>query len=67
MLTLNVEYVSTFIGFQSNKGDFMFQITFKFYENISSQFVMTYPVKSQKTALPLAFAEHRSACNYSGC
>ncbi len=38
--------------------DFMFQLTKKEWENMSSQIVMTYPVKRPKTALPLAFTEH---------
>lgn len=38
--------------------DFMFQLTKKEWETISSQFVMTYPSKRPKTALPLAFTEH---------
>lgn len=38
--------------------DFMFQLTKKEWETMSSQFVMTYPVKRPKTALPLAFTEH---------
>jgi hypothetical protein len=38
--------------------DFMFQITKKEWESMSSQIVMTYPVKRPKIALPLAFTEH---------
>ncbi len=38
--------------------DFMFQLTKKEWETMSSQFVMTYPIKRPKTALPLAFTEH---------
>ncbi|PCH91310.1 MAG: DNA-binding protein [Bacteroidetes bacterium] len=38
--------------------DFMFQLTRKEVETISSQFVMTYPAKRPKTALPSAFTEH---------
>jgi len=38
--------------------DFMFQLTQNEWKNMSSQFVMTYPVKRPKTALPLAFSEH---------
>ncbi len=38
--------------------DFMFQLSKKEWENMSSQIVMTYPVKRPKTALPLAFTEH---------
>ncbi len=38
--------------------DFMFQLTAKEWESMSSQIVMTYPVKRPKTALPLAFTEH---------
>jgi hypothetical protein len=37
--------------------DFMFQLTLQEWENMSSQFVMTYPNKRPKTALPLAFTE----------
>ena len=39
-------------------GDFMFQLTLAEWEIMSSHFVMTYPVKRPKTALPLAFTEH---------
>jgi ORF6N domain len=38
--------------------DFMFQLTAKESKNMSSQFVMTYPFKRPKTALPYAFTEH---------
>lgn len=38
--------------------DFMFQLSLTEWENMLSQFVMTYPVKRPKTALPLAFTEH---------
>jgi hypothetical protein len=38
--------------------DFMFQLTRKEWGIMSSQIVMTYPVKRPKTALPLAFTEH---------
>jgi hypothetical protein len=38
--------------------DFMFQLTKTEWENMSSQIVMTYPVKRPKAALPLAFTEH---------
>jgi len=38
--------------------DFMFQVTLKEWKNMSSQFVMTYPVKRPKIALPLVFTEH---------
>ncbi len=38
--------------------DFMFRLTRKEWKNMSSQFVMTYPVKRPKAALPLAFTEH---------
>ena len=34
--------------------DFMFQLSQSEWENMSSQIVMTYPVKRPKTALPLA-------------
>jgi len=38
--------------------DFMFQLTKKEWERISSQFVMTSRAKRPKTAYPLAFTEH---------
>ncbi len=38
--------------------DFMFRLTKEEWEGMSSQFVMTYPIKRPKTALPLAFTEH---------
>ncbi len=38
--------------------DFMFQITLKEWENMSSQFVMTSVSKRPKTFLPLVFTEH---------
>ena len=38
--------------------DFMFQLTKKEVDAMSSQIVMTYPIKRPKTALPLAFTEH---------
>ena len=38
--------------------DFMFQLSKNEWKNMSSQIVMTYPVKRPKTALPLAFTEH---------
>ncbi len=37
--------------------DFMFQLTKEEFEDMSSQIVMTYPIKRPKTALPLAFTE----------
>lgn len=37
--------------------DFMFQLTLEELENMSSQFVTTYPSKRPKTALPFAFTE----------
>ena len=37
--------------------DFMFQLTLEEMENMSSQFVTTYPSKRPKTALPFAFTE----------
>ena len=37
--------------------DFMFQLTLKEWESMSSQIVMTYPSKRPKTALPFAFTE----------
>ena len=38
--------------------DFMFQLTAKEWDFMSSQFVMTYPEKRPKAALPLVFTEH---------
>lgn len=38
--------------------DFLFQLTSKEWKNMSSQIVMTYPIKRPKIALPLAFTEH---------
>lgn len=38
--------------------DFMFQITLKEWEDMSSQFVTTSTSKRPKTALPLVFTEH---------
>jgi len=38
--------------------DFMFRLTASEWESMSSQFVMTYPTKRPKTALPFAFTEH---------
>lgn len=38
--------------------DFMFKLSITEWESMSSQIVMTYPVKRPKTALPLAFTEH---------
>lgn len=38
--------------------DFMFQLTHIEWKYMSSQIVMTYPIKRPKTALPLAFTEH---------
>lgn len=38
--------------------DFMFRLTATEWESMLSQFVMTYPAKRPKTALPLAFTEH---------
>lgn len=37
--------------------DFMFQLTQEEWENMSSQIVMTYPVKRPKSAFPFAFTE----------
>ena len=37
--------------------DFMFRLSVTEWEIMSSQFVMTYPAKRPKTALPLAFTE----------
>ena len=38
--------------------DFMFQLSKKEWNNMSSQIVMTSPSKRPKTALPLVFTEH---------
>lgn len=38
--------------------DFMFQLNGEEWNTMSSQFVMTYPAKRPKTALPFAFTEH---------
>ena len=38
--------------------DFMFQLSQMEWDFMSSQIVMTYPVKRPKTALPLVFTEH---------
>jgi len=38
--------------------DFMFQLSKIEWESMSSQIVMTYPIKRPKAALPLAFTEH---------
>lgn len=38
--------------------DFMFQLSLNEWESMSSQFVMTYPMKRPKSALPFAFTEH---------
>lgn len=38
--------------------DFMFRLTEKEWQGMSSQFVMTYPQKRPKTAIPYAFTEH---------
>ena len=38
--------------------DFMFQLSKTEWESMSSQIVMTYPIKRPKIALPLAFTEH---------
>jgi ORF6N domain len=37
--------------------DFMFQLTKEEWQTMSSQFVMTYPEKRPKTAIPYAFTE----------
>ena len=37
--------------------DFMFQLTLEEMDNMSSQFVTTYPSKRPKTSLPFAFTE----------
>ena len=39
-------------------NDFMFQLTKKEWKTMSSQIVMTSPLKRPKSALPLAFTEH---------
>ena len=38
--------------------DFMFRLTNEEWEDMSTQFVMTYRAKRPKSALPLAFTEH---------
>jgi bifunctional pyridoxal-dependent enzyme with beta-cystathionase and maltose regulon repressor activities len=38
--------------------DFMFQLSLNEWEGMSSQIVMTYPLKRPKNALPFAFTEH---------
>ena len=38
--------------------DFMFRLSASEWQGMSSQFVMTYPAKRPKTALPYAFTEH---------
>ena len=38
--------------------DFMFKLSQTEWESMSSQIVMTYPIKRPKTALPFAFTEH---------
>jgi len=38
--------------------DFMFQLTKEEWDNMLSQFVMTYPAKRPKSAIPFAFTEH---------
>ncbi len=38
--------------------DFMFQLSKKEWENMSSQIVMTYPTTRPKAALPKVFTEH---------
>ena len=48
--------------------DFMFQLTKKEWESISSQFVMTSRSKRPKSAYPLVFTEHAAtmlSCNRS--
>lgn len=43
---------------ESFPKDFMFRLTAKEWRTMSSQFVMTYPGKRPKKALPYAFTEH---------
>src|SRR5438876_2853295 len=43
---------------ESFPKDFMFRLTAKEWKTMSSQFVMTYPGKRPKTALPYACTEH---------
>jgi hypothetical protein len=38
--------------------DFMFQLSLTEWESMSSQFVMSYPMKRPKSSLPFAFTEH---------
>jgi hypothetical protein len=39
-------------------SDFMFKLSLTEWESMSSQFVITYPTKRPKSALPFAFTEH---------
>lgn len=39
-------------------ADFMFRLSREEWEHMSSQIVMTYPLRRPKTAPPLAFTEH---------
>jgi hypothetical protein len=39
-------------------SDFMFKLSLTEWESMSSQFVITYPTKRPKSALPYAFTEH---------
>ena len=43
---------------ESFPKDFMFRLTKKEWETMSSQFVMTYPTKRPKAAIPYALTEH---------
>src|SRR5260221_2827526 len=43
---------------ESFPKDFMFRLTAKEWNTMSSQIVMTYPSKRHKTALPYALTEH---------
>ena len=43
---------------ESFPDDFMFQLSKSEWQNMSSQFVMTYPIKRPKSAIPYAFTEH---------
>ncbi len=44
-------------NFKRFPDDFMFQLTKVEWDNMPSQFVMTYPIKRPKSALPFAFTE----------
>lgn len=43
---------------ESFPDDFMFQLTKSEWQNMTSQIVMTYPIKRPKASIPFAFTEH---------